>query len=691
MTEGPGHLDLHWWAKCSLIAAVAAMGWLVPVSNVSAFDKETLIQMSKKDIPASAIKSAIKGDDDFTITPEELGKLKLRGVSSEVLTFLEDNGYVTEEGGGDDQKKAAEETSDESKEGTTSAQKDSTDESKEGTASAQTDTSDETSGDQAAPAPGSGGGGGAAPAPAPGEDQEEEKISKEEMKEKLKQERQEAVEEMKEKERRQKKLQAAARKLPTAKRALDNDNHMKAARIYLEYLSLEPQKNSDNWYEAKFGLGRALFDEGILSGAATPIRQVVMAGSEREHFKAAFRMLEKLTAKIGYQPPMLEQLTQRVIVKDLNKSLRNDFRYYLGRFFHDYNRNELALQYLGKVEKGADDYPEALYLKGATHLSLDNKPEALRDFERSIRAGERDEESNQEILELAYMALARVFYEVGAYDVALFYYQKLPRDSSRYAQALFETAWTYTIKNDFKRALGTFHTLHSPYYDQWYFPDLYVLEATVYLNLCQFDYSKQALAELQQKYLDKRPRLKKFLQETNQPKNYWKTLTKAYDEDGETDSEKLPDRFVNAVLDDIAFYNIYKKIRALRRERQALQTNIDALGDFGQEVLDRVNRQLDTKIREGGILVRDKLKEIDKELQKWETKATQISFDIDSAEKEQLERRLQTQQKQRNRKQAGTTLLIVADDWQPWPFEGEYWFDEVGNYRSKQSSRCIEQ
>ena len=101
---------------------------------------------------------------------------------------------------------------------------------------------------------------------------------------------------------------------------------------------------------------------------------------------------------------------------------------------------------------------------------------------------------NEEILQLGYLALARSFYEAGIYDVALYYYQKIPAESARNAEAEFETAWTYFVKNDFKRALGQFHTLHSPYYSKWYFPDLYILESAVYLNLCKYEKSKEALA-----------------------------------------------------------------------------------------------------------------------------------------------------------------------------------------------------
>jgi peptidoglycan/xylan/chitin deacetylase (PgdA/CDA1 family) len=636
------------------MAAVAAL-FLVTAAptNASALDKNQIVQMSKLGIPAESIEGAIdKAGDDFKLTQEDLQDLRDQGVSEDIITYLKEQGHVAgakkaegEDGEeGDQQKQAAEDGEDDD--------------------------------------------GGAAPAPEPAPGEDEDKMLTQEEAEELAEQR---MQEQKAEERRQRKLQAAARSFPDAARAIENGQNMEAARMYLKFLSIGPDQGTENWYKAKFGLAKALFNEGILSGAATPTRQVVMAGANRPHFEEAFRMLEALTARIGYQPPALRDLTQ-VLVRDLPKGFQYDFNYYVGKYFYDYNNNEVAIEYLDKVNEGSEDYPRAQYLKGVANLagSVDNKPEALRAFERAIRAGEEQGIADNEIFQLSYMALARVFYEVGLYDVALYYYQKIPRDSSRHAEALFEQAWSYFVKNDYKRALGTFHTLHSPYYDEWYFPDLYILESTVYLNLCRYDYSKQALAKFQKEYLDKRPRLQKFLNETNEPKAYWNKLTGAYDKDGIARSGTVPKMFVNAVLNDLEFFNIYKQIQTLQNEKDALQANIDELGDFGQEVLDRVNNQLDTKVNEGGILVRQKLSQIDQELQNWETKATQISFDIDSEERSQLEQELQNKEAKQTQDQ-GTTLMVVADDWQRWPFEGEYWFDEVANYRSQQSSQCIDQ
>jgi hypothetical protein len=633
----------------SMLALICCFSFAVPSAH--ALDKDQLVQMTKLGLDESAIKGAIdSAGDDFKLNQKDIEDLRAQGVSESVIDYLKESGHVSgDKGGGDkggDKQEAAQQ---------------------------------EQTGDQPLQ-----------PAPSAADQDDTREMTEEELEETVQERAERMREEEQQEQKRQEQLSAWARKLPEVKSELDAGNNMEAARMYLKFLSLKPDPQSEQWYEAKFGLAQALYDEGILSGAADAVVDVLMAGSDRKHFEDAFYMLEDLTKTIGYQPPSLEKMTE-FYIDDMSSEFKNNFNYYVGKFFYDYERRKLAARYLQKVEEGEDDYPRARYLLGVAQLdpSIDKKPEALSNFEQAIVAGEEAAGANQEILNLSYLALARVFYEVGLYDVALFYYQKVPSDSARSADATFEKAWTYFMKNDFDRALGVFHTLHSPYYTQWYFPDLYILEATVYLNLCKFKKSKKSLARFQTKYLDERPRLKNFLNKVDNPKTYWKIVT-APDSLEPGAAPDLPKMFVNAVLDDQEFYDIYNVIQLLRKEKAALKANISGLGDFGQQVLQQVNRQLDTKVREGGILVRQKLNEVDQGLERLSLAADQISFDIDSEQKEQMQRQLETQRKSTEEIKPGSTLLIVSDDWMPWPFEGEYWLDEVKSYRSRLKTECVQ-
>lgn len=643
-----------------LLVVVAIL--FASVGAALALDKNQLVQMTKLGLDDRAIIGAIdSAGDELSLTQEELGELRLQGVSDRVIDHLKSTGRVEGE-----QEVAPD------------------------PAPADPAPADPAPADPTAPP-----GDSLEPAPAPSDEISEEELEElqrleQEREDEIRQKAEELNREKQEAEQRDQRLQQVARQLPEAASLVDANDNMDGARIYLEFLSLDPEPESENWYEAKFGLAKALFQEGILSGASTPLLEVLLAGADRPHFAEGFEMLRVLTRETGYRPPVLEELTQ-VYIDDLSEGFKNRFNYYMGKFFFDYNKSDLAIEYLQRVGPQADDYAEARYLMGVAKLdtSVDDKAGALRDFEGAIVAEEARGRIDSEISQLGYLALARVFYEIGLYDVALFYYQKLPDNSSRNAESTFEQAWAYFLKNDMKRALGAFHMLHSPYYSKWYYPDLYILEASAYVNLCKFNQAQLALAEFQKKYLDKQPRLQAYLADTVEPRAYWEMMMNV---SGRTDSQlEVPRMFVNAVLDDLAFYNIYRVVQNLEVEKRALESNMGALGDFGQSVLDRVSDALDTKVEEGGILVQQKLSDLDQELTDWDLKATQISFDIDSESRDQLQAQLTNPNWQPPEVDTGTTFLVVADDWQSWEFEGEFWIDEVPNYRSSLRTECFEQ
>jgi TolA-binding protein len=643
------------------------------VGEALALDKNQIVQMSKLGLDANAIKGAIdSAGDELMLTEAELAELSKQGVSKDVLEHLRRTGHVKSEGKPADVRK-----------------KDNT----------------------MPPDP-------MAPAPDPAKEQNGS-VSVDEAKRMAK----ELVEAEKQKQeqinQRANRIAASKRKLAGAKAALARGDNMAAARDCLDYISIDapfefampdgtveqlPVMSPQDVYEAKFCLAKALYKEKVFSGASRPLVEVLAAGTgpATPHFKEAFYMLEEVSRRIGYRSPELAELTA-VDIKGLDEKFQNDFHYFMGKFFFDFKDMDNAIFQLKQVKPSSEDYPEALYLTGVATLGavqvqqgqdvseelLKRAPEALKSFQEAILAAEKERGGNEEILQLGYLAMARVFYELGYYDVSLFYYQKLPETSSRNARATYETAWAFFLKNDYKKALGVFHTLHSPYYDKWFFPDLYVLEATVYLNLCNFEKSKTALAALQSKYLDKRGQLQEYIKkmEGGSEEAIWEAMVTYYQQ-GEKKTG-LPRVFADAVLDDLAFFSTYQVVQVLKKERAALQANLGLLGEFGKTVLERVDEQLAIKTREGGVLVFQRLKAIDQLLGTMDLQATQISFDIDSEEKQQIQNKLQNPNYVKPTVEAGTTLLIVADDWHPWPFEGEYWLDEVGSYRSNLKTECV--
>jgi hypothetical protein len=84
--------------------------------------------------------------------------------------------------------------------------------------------------------------------------------------------------------------------------------------------------------------------------------------------------------------------------------------------------------------------------------------------------------------------------------------------------------WSYFLKGDVRRGMGIFHTLDGP---DWRLlpPDTYLLEATVFMNTCHFDFAHEALKRIEEKYLSlKRKPLQKFLSRVRSPESLYRAF-----------------------------------------------------------------------------------------------------------------------------------------------------------------------
>jgi len=488
-------------------------------------------------------------------------------------------------------------------------------------------------------------------------------------------------------------LDLAFQKVDTVIRDFDSTDKWSALATCHNFLAeFQPPKSTDEYYLATWCKGQAFNDLRLHNLAAPILREVAALGAERPKFQEAFGALVESANAAEYYPPALAEL-DKLYVEDKSREFQDEYNYFLGKFFQNVLRDyERSIALFSNVSSDHELHAKALYNMGVMQASpeLNQYKTAVGNFQNAIVSaeGESELDDKEDILELAYLALARIAYEANNYDGALYYYNKVDRRSQRYPQALFEQAWTYFQKGDARNALGTFHSVSSPYYDGYYFPDLWVLEAATYLNLCRYELAKEALQTFQDLYLAKLPLLQQFIAAQADPAKIFDNVVKAIEQG---DDGPLPAIFGEAILANVRFYDIYKTISQLDRELARLQKAKDNLGPYGEELLAKLEAAAETKRFEAGIETQNILRGIEEDLNNWDVTATEVSIEIDIDEKELQERCLQLAAQGKPCEfttEEETVLFLVADDWQFWPFEGEYWVDEVGNYKSYLGDRC---
>ena len=534
-----------------------------------------------------------------------------------------------------------------------------------------------------------GGAGAASPQAAPEPEQpaetEEERLAREERM------RQDALRLLAEKKKAEEAQRAAYAKGVLAKgRALaDEGRFVEAIKAFQKFMAQGGYApDSKEAYLANFGIANALVKAGLHQAAARQLLDVVLAGPEQPFFQTAFKQLRELRKKVNYSPPGIEELT-RFFVGGFSQAFQDEYNYVLGEFYADYNNWTNALKYLVLVSPNSPDYARAQYLKGLIEVRNQMAKSAVESFQRAILATDENG-SDPAVRDLAYLALARIAYEIGDGDAAIYYYRKVPADSYKGATALYESAWVYFIKGDVGRALGTFHTLHSPYFKHQFYPELWLLEATMYMNVCRFDYADAALTRYRKDITPLGIPLKEFLLKTVRPKQFYRALV---DTVAGRKVHQLPEALTAAVLRDVEFYNLYRTIKQIESELKSIGPHVSALGEVGQELEQKLKALHADRVRETGIKIQRILKETETELADFEMKATELEIDLQDEKLREEERKLLALENPDENKapelieSGGAVAIVGSDKWQ-WPFQDEYWRDEIGSYRAFIKDMC---
>ena len=468
---------------------------------------------------------------------------------------------------------------------------------------------------------------------------------------------------------------------------------IQAFQKFMEQGAFPP--DSEEAYFAKFGIANALVkaggkdETGLHQAAARQLVDVLLAGPERPFFQTAFEQLRELRSKVNYAPPALEQLT-RFFVGNFSAAFQDEFNYVLGEFFYDYANWSKALSYFEQVSTSAPDYAKAQYLKGLIEVRNQMYRSAVGSFQNAIVATDENA-SDPEIRDLGYLALARIAYDTENHDAAIYYYRKIPKGSYKRATAFYESAWVYFVKGDFSRALGTFQTLHSPYFQHRFYPELWILEATIYMNTCRFKDAEESLSRYVTDIGPLAAPLKNFLLKTVRPEQFFSALVGTIS--GES-VHGLPKELVAPVLADVDFYNLYRTVKQIELEIALISPHTGTLGEFAEKMKTDLENLRQNRIREIGIKIQRVLKEVQTTLAEYNLKMKEIEVDLQDEMLAEEERKLLSLENETDEEPAetvetgGASAIVGGDSWQ-WPYEGEYWSDEIGTYRAFFADRCV--
>jgi len=158
-----------------------------------------------------------------------------------------------------------------------------------------------------------------------------------------------------------------------------------------------------------------------------------------------------------------------------------------------------------------------------------------------------------ELTAQARLLAGRIYSDLGRLKDSAANYELVPQDSLTWDQALLEVSWIYLRMGKYKKVVGRTHSLNSPFFLMYYFPDGYILEALGYLKLCRFGRVKYSLDQFKHSYSSYLPALKKFYKSGS----YFSLMA----------TKALPSRIVKTLARNKNFRSLHRGMQFLRFEK----------------------------------------------------------------------------------------------------------------------------
>ena len=436
----------------------------------------------------------------------------------------------------------------------------------------------------------------------------------------------------------------------------------------------------------------------------------------RNHLKFGETLL--WLAKLATQLPEPADIIERVgryrdteiaaFDNDKQKELFYQLNYLLGRYKYRNRQFEEAIRLFNKVDEKSQYFVQAQFFAGTSYVQLRKSVPAVQAFQRieaAIDDGVEGVEDEGRIRDLAYLSMARTYYSASIkldaetntpsidekkLSAAVKNWNQIDESSEYWLDALFEESWAYFMAGQYPKALGNIHTIQSPYFPGSFYPEAEILKAVIYFSNCNYEAATTVVARFNKRFVPIQAELQKVLARfkgEQQTEPFFKFLLSV--RDGTADLPPSIAGIVKASMSDRQLLRGIEYVRVLDEEMARFQQTPakfknSGLGNQVQEVL-KIARDL--AVEDAGNLARSRyqrnLEELDEHLRNGE----KILIDITAAQRNELDQAIAANQVSQ---QESKIFGIVKPDEEHmlWPFDGEYWRDELGFYRQEVQSAC---
>ncbi|HEY3447022.1 MAG TPA: adventurous gliding motility protein GltC [Myxococcales bacterium] len=499
---------------------------------------------------------------------------------------------------------------------------------------------------------------------------------------------------------------AERQRLDAAIKLFKDESYETSALAFSEVLA-DP-KMAPFYDEAEYMLAKALYRLQMYHSSLNRFKSLLAKGPSNKFFKSGLEWLFFIAHKTVNEQIVLDEVA-KWSNQEFPERFRAEFRYLLSRYHFargkalddaqmtDESKKsfEEAKKLLVAVPKNDPFYAKAKYLEGTIYFKESAFEASLAAFKEVVRANNPRNNPNADVRlrELAFMQLARTHYGHRQNRYAIFYYDKVLPGSDQWLEALFEASWAHFRINNYERALGNMITLSAPFFKDEYFPEALILKAVIYFENCRYREARAILEEFEGTYMPVHNELEKITSTNTDAQKYYDILAEIQKRNldgGARGSSLLLERILKLALTDKDLKLVNESILEIEREQDAIGEKRDVFkfSDLAKSQTEGLKKERQELMTKAGILAKAKLEFELGQLKKLLGDGLRIKFETSTKEKEVLEEAMRGGSANRDVMDKYTTTTVVNDERTYWPYEGEYWRDELGTYEYTLTKGC---
>ncbi|HTP25641.1 MAG TPA: adventurous gliding motility protein GltC [Anaeromyxobacteraceae bacterium] len=471
--------------------------------------------------------------------------------------------------------------------------------------------------------------------------------------------------------------------------------------------------------QARYQLAKSLAKLGLYHSSLAKLDEILGKGPQgTRYFHNALEWLFFIGNKTVNQSVIVSQVA-RYASGSFPPSSQDEFNYLLARY--SYERGQ-ALDDAGqagearrayqearrlasevRVDAGAhveteaeggsrgDVYAKARFLLGLVHYAQGEGQEAVESFKEVVRLTNprRARAPDPRLRELAFLQLARIHYEHKQNRYAIFYYDKMPWGGESWLEGLWESSYAHYRIGDYEKALGNLLTLQSPYFRDEWFPESWILKAIVYYENCRYPEARAILDEFRSTYEGVHAELDRLTGRSEQPSAFFDLIEDAEKGRG-TAVHPLMRRIMKLAFTDRNVKRLNDAILEVESEMdRGLGVRSEAFRSSAlyRDLKDRLEGERRRLVDEAGARARAKLEYERDALRDLLEHALRIKIEVARREREALEGAL-TRGGQVDVLRNYRFSVAVSDEHLYWPYDGEFWRDELGSYTYTLTKGC---